>query len=256
MAAGKWGYTMAITIRNDLLRTGELRFALQLALMWVVLAGFCVVVFLLVRWGESLDAHDWWSAAALGCLVGIIPISIYIGGPRQLLRLSESTIRSVTFRCGRDRRITTQWSDVEECLLGEQYVGIAAHGQRIVLHRRSFSKDDRELLRAELESGLAPYFDLDAPTRYDLRRQRQRAWSIWRKVLDKLAVVGAVVGLFGPLLLGFAVASYFGWTESVPGGVIVCVSVIPSSAVLGAVRRLGQRQHNERWHKRRVEPAG
>lgn len=256
MAAGKWGYTMAITIRNDILRQGELRFVLEPALMWAGLGVFCVAVFLWVRWGESLDAHDWWGAATLVCVAGVIPILSYIGMPRQLLGLGESTIHAVTFRCRRPRRFSIRWSDIEECFLGERCVGIAACGQRIALHRRSFAKEDWGLLRAELEARLTPYFDLDAPTRYDLRRQRQRAWPIWRKALDKIAAVGTVVGLFGPLFLGWAVASYFGWTESIAGGVSVCVSAIPSIAVLVTISRYAQRQKYEQWPDRRVEPGG
>ncbi|MEE8153728.1 MAG: hypothetical protein V3T53_02080 [Phycisphaerales bacterium] len=256
MTAGKWGYTLAIKIRTDILRQGELRFVLELALMWVGMGVFCVAAFLWVRWGESLDAHDWWGAATLVCVVGIIPILAYIGMPRQLLGLGESTIRAVTYRCRRPRRFSVRWSDIEECFLRERCVGIAACCQRIALHRRSFAKEDWGLLRAELEAHLAPYFDFDAPTRYDLQRQRQRAWSIWRKVLDKIALLGAVVGIFGPLLLPVAVTSYFGWTESIPVGVIVCVSTIPSIVILIAVNRYAQRQEHERWHDRRVEPVG
>lgn len=247
---------MAITIRNDILRQGELRFVLELALMWVGLGGFSVVVFFGVRWGESLDTHDWWAAATLVCVVGIIPLLSYIGMPRQLLGLGESTIHFVTFRCRRPRRFSIRWSDIKECFLGERCVGIAAYGQRIVLHRQWFAKEDWGLLRAELKARLAPYFDFDAPTRYEARLQRQRAWPIGRKVLDKLAAIGTGVGLFGPLFLGLVIERYVGWPESIPVGVIVCVISIPTIVVLVGVLRYAQRQKYEGWHDRRVKPAG
>ncbi|MEE9131401.1 MAG: hypothetical protein V3T84_15390 [Phycisphaerales bacterium] len=247
---------MAITIQNERLREGELRFVLELIVIWAFLGGLYVAVPLLGRWGEPPDAQDRWAVAIMVCLPCLIPLLVYIATPRQLLRLDESTVQSVISHWKRYRRFTTRWSDVEQCLLGEQFIGVTAPGQRIALHRRSFAKEDWGLLRAELDAHLTPYFDFDAPTRYDLQRQRQRAWSIWRKVLDKIALVGAVVGLFGPLLLPVAVTSYFGWTESIPVGVIVCVSTIPSIVVLVVVNRYAQRQEHERWHDRRVKPAG
>lgn len=176
MTAGKWGYAMAVTIRNKRMRQGELRFALQLVAMGAILGGIIVAVFLLVRWDEPLDAQDKWAVAIAACLPCLIPLLLYIATPRELLRCNESMVQSVISRGIRCGSFTTLWSDVEQCLLGEQFVGITAHGQRIELHRQSFAKEDWGLLRAELEARLVPYFDLDAPTTYDLRRQQQRAW--------------------------------------------------------------------------------
>ena len=255
MTTGEWGYTMAVTIQNERLRQGELRFALQLVVMGALLGGISFAVGLLVRWGEPLDAEDWWPATAMACLACLIPLLLYIATPRQFLRLDESTVQSVISRWKRYRRFAARWSDVEQCLLGEQFVGITAHGQRIALHRQSFAKEDWEPLRADLEAHLTPYFDFNAPTRYDLRRQRQRAWSIWRKILDRLAAVGLGVGLLGAAFPGLIIGWLLGWPESIPVGIIMSVGAIPSFVLLIAVLRYGQRQKYERWHEQRVEPA-
>jgi len=251
---------MALTIRNKILSDGERRLALELAGLWTILTSLCAVAVVVGQVDEPAQERNWWVAGTIVCVFACICAVMLVIGflctARQLVRISSSAVGVASFRRRRSCRIKVRWSEVQQCLLTKQRLGIATGGERIELYQQFFTKEDWELLRAELEAGLTPYFDLDSPTRYDLRRQRQRAWPIWRKVLDKLAVVGAVVGMFGPLLLGFAVASYFGWTESVPGGVIVCVSALPSIAVLVAISRSRQRQKYERWHDQRVKPAG
>lgn len=248
MTAGKWGYTMAVTIQNERLREGELRFALQLVLVWGILAGCCVAALLIGRWGEPIDAQDWWTLAALVGVVTLIPILGFVVVPRQLIRLTDSAIDLVNIRRGRRRRtIRIPWSDVEECVVGSRGAGIAAHGKRRWLG--NFAKEDWALLRAELEARLTPYFDFDAPTRCDLRRQRQRAWSIRRKILDKLAVVACGLGICGiPLLLLIA---WFVWW---PIAIAVCMLVMVASAVIAI--RFGHPRKYDRWHERRVEPSG
>lgn len=247
---------MAVTIRNKRMRQGELRFALRLVAMGAILGGIIVAVFLLVRWDEPLDAQARWTVAIVASLPCLIPLLLYIATPRELLRMDESRVQSVICRWRGYRRFSTRWSEVQHCYLGDQFFGVAVHGQRIELRRQLFAKEDWELMRAELKAHLTPYFDFDAPTRYDLWRQRQLAWSIWRKVLDKIALVGVVVWMFGPFVLGLAVARYFGLAGPIAIGVIVCVSVMPNTVVWIATSRYAQRRRYERWHDRRVEPVG
>lgn len=251
---------MALTVRNKIVSNGERRLALELAGVWVILTCLCAAAVVVGQVNEPAQERNWWVAGTIGCvfacIFAVMLVIAFLCTARQIVRISSSAVGVATFRRRRSCRIKVRWSEVQQCLLTKQRLGIATGGERIELYQQFFTKSEWELLRAELESGLAPYFDFDAPTRYDLRRQRQRAWSIWRKVLDKIAAVGAVVGLLGPLLLGLAVASYFGWTESIPAVVIVGVSAIPSIVVLVAVLRYAKRQNYERWHERRGKPAG
>ncbi len=193
------------------------------------------------RWGESFDAQDWWVAAAMACLLCLIPLFVYIAALPQLLRLDESTIRSVTFRCGRCRRFTTRWSDVEQFARGEQGVwGIAAHGQRIALNN-AFAKEDRELLHAEVEARLAPYFDFDAPTEWD-RRYKHR--SLKRRIGD--FTVAMACGLTTVALISAASALTF----VVPQWIALVAVLAVFAIVFFLVLRLGRRHNEMRWHHR------
>lgn len=251
---------MSLTIRNKVLRHGERRLALETAGVWAILTCLSAAAVVVGHVNEPAQAGSWWVAGTIVCvfagIFAVMFVLVFLFTSRQIVRINRSAVSLATFRWGRSCRVKARWPEVQQCLLTKRRLGIAAGGDRIELFQQFFAKEEWELLRAESEVRLAPYFDFDAPTRYDLRRQRQRAWSIWRKVLDKLAAVGAVVGIFGPPFLGVVVASSFGWKESIPAVVVVGLSAIPSIAVLIPVLRYGQRRNYERWHERRVEPAG
>lgn len=252
MTAGKWGYTMTVAIRNQNLHRGEFRLALDVAGAWAILTALCVGAILMGESERTIQSEEWWVALVLVGILAVLFGIVFAKAPRQLVRFSDSTLQVGSFRWRKHRRFRVRWFDIEDCLLGERCVGIAAYGQRIVLHRQWFAKKDWELLRAELAASLTPYFDFDAPTRYDLRRQRQRAWSVWRKLADKAQVVG--IGLLivvGPALCPIltcpdrAIPHRWLWTLGVGWMVL-------TGAVVGLVLHRASQLRYELWRDRRI----
>ncbi|MCZ6444585.1 MAG: hypothetical protein O7D97_05040 [Planctomycetota bacterium] len=241
---------MALTIRNDILRRGELWFGLQVAFIWAILAGLCAAGLVVGRWGESISAEDWWTGLALAGGLALLSAFVFVKAPRQLLRLSDSAFQVVTLGLRRCRRLRFPWMEVEGCLFTDHRMGISTGNHRIELYRQSFTKDDWERLRQEVRSRLDPSFDFKAPTDLERRGQRQRAWPLWRKLVDKLVLVGAAMTFVCPILVFAALGRSPDQLNSVLDGLALAASLTPVGIVVVLILRHSRSLGHERWHRR------
>ena len=241
---------MALTIRNDILRRGDRWIGLQIAFIWAILAGLCAVGLVVGRWEESIRAQDWWTGLALAGGLAFLLAFVFVKAPRQLLRLSDSAYQVVTLGLRRCRRLRVPWMEVERCLLTDQRMGISTGNRRVELYRRSFTNDDWERLRKEVRSRLEPYFDFRAPTELERRGQRQRAWPLWRKLVDKLVLVGAALTFSCPILVFAALGRSPDQLNSVLDWLAVAASLTPVAIVAVLILRQSRSLGDERWHRR------
>lgn len=241
---------MALTIRNDILRQGDRWLGLQLAIGWAILAGLCAVGLVVGRRGDSIRAEDWWTGLALAGGLALLLAFVFVRAPRQLLRLSDSAFQVVTVGLRRCRRLRFPWMEVERCLLIDHRTGISTGNHRIELYRQSFTKDDWERLRQETRIRLAPYFDFEVPTALQRRRQHQRAWPLWRKLVDKLVLVGAAMTFSCPILIFAALGRSPDQLNTVLDWLALAASFTPVAIVALLILCHSRSLGDERWRRR------
>ncbi len=190
---------------------------------------------------------DWIGSCRRTCFLVGVPI-------RQSTATASATERLGISSChgwlAPGRRLRFPWMEVERCLLTDHRTGISTGNRRVELYRQYFTKDDWERMRQEIRIRLAPYFDFEVPTALQRRRQHQRAWPLWRKLVDKLVLVGAAMTLSCPILVFAALGRLHDQLNSVVDWLALAASLAPAAVVAVLILRHSRSLGDERWHRR------